>query len=93
MSSYIDIKYLNIISPQLQKFKKKGNNLWNFRCPYCGDSQKNKTKARGFVYQKKNDFLSDIDLCVNSFLPTRDKIRKEYLWKNLLNDLTDGKIF
>ena len=44
-------------------------------------------------YQKKNDFLSDIDLCVNSFLPTRDKIRKEYLWKNLLNDLTDGKIF
>ena len=44
-------------------------------------------------YQKKNDFLSDIDLCVNSFLPTRDKIRKEYLWKNLLNDLTDGRIF
>ncbi len=63
MSSYIDIKYLNIISPQLQKFKKKGNTLWNFRCPYCGDSQKNKTKARGFVYQKKNDLFFKCHNC------------------------------
>ena len=63
MSSYIDIKYLNIISPQLQKFKKKSNNLWNFRCPYCGDSQKNKTKARGFVYQKKNDLFFKCHNC------------------------------
>ena len=63
MSSYIDIKYLNIISPQLQKFKKKGNNLWNFRCPYCGDSQKNKTKARGFVYQRKNDLFFKCHNC------------------------------
>ena len=45
MSSYIDIKYLNLISPQLQQFKKKGEALWNFRCPYCGDSKKSKIKA------------------------------------------------
>ena len=54
MDTYIDIKYLSLISPQLQQFKKKSDFLWNFRCPYCGDSQKSRTKARGFVYRKKN---------------------------------------
>jgi len=40
-------------------------------------------------YKNKNDFLTDIDSCLNSFLPTRNRIRKHYLWKNLLNDLID----
>ena len=61
--SYIDTKYLNFISPQLQMFKKKGDNLWNFRCPYCGDSQKSKTKARGFVFRKKNDLFFKCHNC------------------------------
>ena len=52
--SYIDQKYLNLVSPMLPLFKKKGDNLWNFRCPYCGDSQKSRTKARGYVFRKKN---------------------------------------
>ena len=85
MSSYIDIKYLNIISPQLQKFKKKGNTLWNFRCPYCGDSQKNKTKARGFVYQKKNDLFfkchnCDVGTTVGKLIEYLDsKTYKDYI--------------
>jgi len=61
--SYIDSKYLNIIGPQLLKFKKKGNFLWNFRCPYCGDSQKSRSKARGFVYRKKNDLFYKCHNC------------------------------
>ena len=63
MDSYIDIKYVNIISPFLQQFKKKGDFLWNFRCPYCGDSQKSRTKARGFVYRKKNDLFYKCHNC------------------------------
>ena len=63
MDSYIDIKYLSIISPQLQLFKKKQDFLWNFRCPYCGDSQKSRTKARGFVYRKKNDLFFKCHNC------------------------------
>ena len=63
MSSYIDIKYINLISPQLQQFKKKGEALWNFRCPYCGDSKKSKIKARGFVYRKKNDLFYKCHNC------------------------------
>ena len=61
--SYIDSKYLNIIGPQLLKFKKKGDFLWNFRCPYCGDSQKSRSKARGFVYRKKNDLFYKCHNC------------------------------
>jgi transcription elongation factor Elf1 len=61
--SYIDTKYLNIISSQLQQFKKKGDNLWNFRCPYCGDSKKSRTKARGFVFRKKNDLFFKCHNC------------------------------
>ena len=61
--SYIDTKYLNIIGPQLLQFKKKGDFLWNFRCPYCGDSQKSRTKARGFGYRKKNDLFYKCHNC------------------------------
>ena len=61
--SYIDTKYLNIIGPQLLQFKKKGDFLWNFRCPYCGDSQKSRIKARGFVYRKKNDLFYKCHNC------------------------------
>jgi transcription elongation factor Elf1 len=63
MNVYIDIKYINLISPQLQQFKKKNDFLWNFRCPYCGDSQKSRTKARGFVYRKKNDLFYKCHNC------------------------------
>ena len=51
---YTEIKYLNLLSVRLEKFKQKGDYLWNFRCPICGDSQKNKNKARGFVFQVKS---------------------------------------
>ena len=63
MNVYIDIKYLNLISSQLQQFKKKSDFLWNFRCPYCGDSQKSRTKARGFIYRKKNDLFYKCHNC------------------------------
>ena len=45
------------------KFKRKSEYLFNFRCPHCGDSQKSQTKARGFVYQKKNDMFFKCHNC------------------------------
>ena len=63
MSSFIDIKYLNLLSNRLPKFKRKSEYLFNFRCPHCGDSQKSQTKARGFVYQKKNDMFFKCHNC------------------------------
>lgn len=60
---HIDLKYIHMISPRLEKFKKVVDNLFNFRCPYCGDSKQNKTKARGYIYRKKNDFFYKCHNC------------------------------
>jgi transcription elongation factor Elf1 len=50
----IDSKFIGLISPRLQKFKRVKQGLHNFRCPICGDSQKNKNKTRGYLYSLKN---------------------------------------
>ena len=51
----IDSKYISLVSSRLQKFKKVKPDLYNFRCPICGDSQKNKNKCRGYFYVVKNN--------------------------------------
>lgn len=61
--SYIDVKYISLVSPQLQKFTKKKDSLYNFRCPYCGDSQKHKNKTRGYIFKIKNDFVFKCHNC------------------------------
>jgi len=57
MSVYIDRKYLGFVSSKLEQFKQKKTDLYNFRCPYCGDSKKNKLKARAYVYRKSNNMF------------------------------------
>ena len=52
---FIDVKYISLLSSRLSKFKKVKPHLYNFRCPICGDSQKNKNKARGFLYRVKTN--------------------------------------
>ena len=56
MSVYIDKKYISLLSPKLSQFKQRGEFLWNFRCNICGDSNKDKTKARGYIYKRKDHF-------------------------------------
>jgi len=51
----VDSKYIGMVSSRLQKFKRVKDNLYNFRCPICGDSKKNKNKTRGYIYQVKNN--------------------------------------
>jgi hypothetical protein len=53
--SLIDSKYIGLVSLKLHKFAKKKEGLYNFRCPYCGDSERHKNKARGYLYRLKND--------------------------------------
>lgn len=57
MSLHIDTKFVRLISSRLRNFKQKRDGLFNFSCPFCGDSQKNLTKARGYVFQKGNDLF------------------------------------
>ena len=85
MSSYIDLKFINILSSRLNAFKKKGDYLFNFRCPYCGDSQKDKNKARGYLYRVKNDMFYKCHNCgvgtnLANFIKEVDiKLHKEYI--------------
>ena len=57
MAVYLDRKYLLLISSLLRNFKQKKDDLFNFSCPYCGDSVKNKLKARGYIFRKNNDYF------------------------------------
>jgi len=52
-----------MVGPRLSLFTKKKADLFNFRCPYCGDSQKKKNKARGYLFKVKNDFVYKCHNC------------------------------
>ena len=95
---FIDVKYINLISSRLPKFKKVKPNLYNFRCPICGDSQKQKNKARGYLYRVKNNtnykcHNCGISVSFNSFLKDLDpETHKEYIFEKFKDGKT-GKNF
>jgi len=60
---WLENKYIGIISIKLEKYKRKGPNLYNFRCPLCGDSQSNRNKARAYVYEKQGKSLFHCNNC------------------------------
>jgi hypothetical protein len=61
--SYLDIKYINLMSPRLDRFGWKKRNLAACRCPICGDSKKNKNKTRFFFYEKKGGYFVKCHNC------------------------------
>ena len=74
---FVDVKYINLISARLLKFKKVKNNLYNVRCPICGDSKENKNKTRGYLYQVKNNtnykcHNCGVNISFNNFLKQID---------------------
>ena len=101
-SMYIEQKYLLLASSQLSQFTKKGDYLYNFRCPYCGDSHKSKTKARGYVFRKEQKLLYRCHNCskgttLQGLLKHIDvNIYKDYIFeqykKDRVNKELDGKL-
>ena len=95
----IDSKYIGLVSSRLQKFKRVKADLYNFRCPICGDSQKHKNKARGYFYQVKtntnykchncgaslsfNNFLKQIDSTLHKQY-TMEKFKEGYTGKGFV---------
>lgn len=63
MSEFVDAYYVNLLSGRLDKFARKKADLYNFRCPYCGDSQKHKNKARGYFFRLKADMVFKCHNC------------------------------
>ena len=94
--NYIDTKYISLISHRLRNFTKKGDYLWNFSCPYCGDSQTNKRKARGFVYRTKNDLFYKCHNCshgttLSKLIEYVDfSLHKEYVLERYKEGLTSS---
>ena len=83
----VDSKFIGLVSSRLQKFKKIKSNLYNFRCPICGDSQKNKSKTRGYLYTVKADVNFRCHNCgasmtLSNFLKAIDPvIHKQYVFE------------
>jgi hypothetical protein len=94
----IDDYYINLLSSRLDKFKKIKPGLYNCRCNICGDSQKNKTKARGYFYEKRNNtnykcHNCGINVSFNNYLKQVDPtLHEEYSLAKYKKGLT-GKNF
>ena len=95
-----DTKYIGLVSSRLPKFKKVKADLYNFRCPICGDSQKHKNKARGYIYAKKADANFKCHNCgasttFSNFLKTIDPtLQKQYIFEKFQTRNTGkGSIF
>jgi len=79
MMDWIENKYLMAVSGRLDKFKRKSGNVFNFRCPICGDSETHKGKTRGYIYEKKGKSLFHCHNCtatmsLPNFIKTIDQV-------------------
>ena len=94
----VDSKYIGLVSSRLQNFKRVKADLYNFRCPICGDSQKHKNKARGYFYQVKTNTNFKCHNCgaslsFNNFLKQIDPtLHKQYTMEKFKDGFT-GKNF
>lgn len=62
---------------RLELFSDEGNGVYNFRCPFCLDSKKNKNKKRGYFYPKNESISFKCHNCgrthlFNTFLMNLD---------------------
>ena len=97
----VDSKFIGLISSRLEKFKRVKPNLYNFRCPICGDSKKNKSKTRGYLYVVKantnfrchncgasmslNNFLKQVDPAVHKQYAL-EKFKSGHTGRNFVAD-------
>lgn len=68
MAIFIDRKHTLLISSRLRNFKATNTDLFNFSCPLCGDSRKDKLKARGYIYARADKYHYKCHNC-NAAMP------------------------
>ena len=84
---HVDAKFIGLVSSRLEKFKRVKPDLYNFRCPICGDSKKNKSKTRGYLYGVKANVNYKCHNCgasmsLNNFLKQIDPVvHKQYAFE------------
>lgn len=87
---YLEEDYLFQVAPRLRNFKKKSTKLFNFSCPFCGDSKKKKSRARGYIYVKNNGYYYK---CHNCGMGTTFSVFLEKLDYELFKDFQMKKFF
>jgi transcription elongation factor Elf1 len=96
-----DLKYAGILSTRLERFSIKETNPYraNCRCPICGDSQKSKLKARGWILEKDNSALyychnCGASLSLRNFLKAVDhNLHNEYIIDTALDKKARRELF
>lgn len=89
---WLEHKYINLLSSRLERFNRVNANTYKFRCPICGDSQKDKRKTRGYVYARKGSLKFFCHNCNASmglpwFIKTLDPtLHTEYLKERMLEN-------
>lgn len=93
MVDYVDLQHVMMVSNRLERFKIRHKTPYriNFRCPFCGDSQTSKSKARGWLLEsKEQSFTYYCHNCGEShslinFLKMLDmEVYKDYLTEKFL---------
>lgn len=64
--NYLEHQYLNQISFSLDKFQKVTSDSYSFRCPFCGDSKKMRSKKRGSIFTKEDKTFYNCYNCSKS---------------------------
>ena len=94
-NKFTDLKYINQMSNMLDRFSRVREDLYNCRCPFCNDSQKNKTKARGYFFNVKGTMLYKCHNCgyagnIYSFLKQLNPVlHREYVFDKLRDSGVD----
>jgi len=89
---WLEHKYINLLSSRLERFSRVNANTYKFRCPVCGDSQKDTRKTRGYVYMRKGSLKFFCHNCNASmglpwFIKTLDPtLYTEYLKDRMLEN-------
>lgn len=89
---HVDVKFASLLSPFLRNYKRKGEYLWNFSCPVCGDSSKNKLKARGYIFNVKSRLVVKCHNCgysdgIGNFIKyVNPNLHQEYVYDTYKNN-------
>lgn len=82
-SLWLDYKYCNLLSFRLDKFKRKSEKQYQFRCPLCMDSTTNKFKTRGNIFEYQGKLLFH---CYNCGASKSFKMFLKHLYPDLYDE-------
>lgn len=89
---WVDQKFVGLLSSRFRNFRKVDQYVYNFSCPFCGDSKKNPRKARGYVFRTNEKLRYFCHKC-NASMSVRDMVEKldEHLFVEYIKDTKFGQ--